>query len=69
MNLYHELEYHSKKVAAATNDDNNLDNFEEVRHHEYLVNAHLVGFDAISGFGIVLNQLAQVFGLLIFVRV
>jgi len=69
LDLYHELEYHSKEVAAATNDDDNLDNFEEVRHHEYLLNTNLVNFDAIGRFGIVLNQLAQVFGLLILVRV
>ena len=69
MDLDHELENHSKEVAAATNDDNNLDNLEEVRHHEYLLNTDLVSFDAIGRFVIVLNQLAQVFGLHVFIRV
>lgn len=67
LDLYHELKNHAEEVAATTNDNHNLDNLEEVRHYENLVNTHLVCFDTIGRFRIILNELAQIFGLHIFI--
>lgn len=69
LDFYDELKYHTEEIATASNNDNNLDKLEEVRHHEDPVNTDLVAFNAVCLLGVIFNQLAKIFRLSIFVRV